>query len=315
MLRTRSDSLGPQIQRGELYGRVAQNAKATPMISGFTLVELLVVISIIALLISLLLPALAMAKQQASSIACAANLRSLGQLTEEYAATYRGFYPTNDWPTSVFNGNYLDPWQSDIIGFMIGRAAAPAYGPYNSMSWCGDWSTQGYAVWNQVRGIFQCPSAVDVPPEPFCTDYEPNPNVIAWNEPTQNSSYYQGRRDTNIQRPSQIVLFGDANQSYGDYGSWYAFDWERLDFAPFTNDMTTPIPGTFIGGLNPFGAAYTIFGNSDYPAVPYGSGCGVRYRHMVSNGSKGVANVVFCDGHAETIKDGDLREFNIETVN
>lgn len=60
--------------------------------SGFTLIELLVVISIIALLIALLLPALAMAKQEANSIVCAAKLRSLGQLTDEYSTTYRGFY-------------------------------------------------------------------------------------------------------------------------------------------------------------------------------------------------------------------------------
>ena len=60
---------------------------------GFTLVELLVVISIIALLIALLLPALAMAKQDASSISCTARLRSLGQLTAEYVQTYRGMLP------------------------------------------------------------------------------------------------------------------------------------------------------------------------------------------------------------------------------
>ena len=283
--------------------------------NGFTLVELLVVISIIALLISLLLPALAMARQAANSIACAANLRSLGQLTSEYAVTYRGFYPANYWPTNVFNGDYLVPWQSPIIGFMIGRAVAPAYGPTENTSWIGDWSAQEEAVWNQVRGVFQCPSAVDVPPEPFCTDYEPNPNVIAWDEPTQNNSYYEDRRVTSIRRPSQVVLFGDANQSYGNYGSWYAFDWERLDFAPFTNNMTTPIPGIFIGGLNPFGGAYTIYGNSDFPAVPYGSGCGMRYRHMVSSGNMGVAEAVFCDGHAEGVKDGELEELNVETAN
>ena len=57
---------------------------------GFTLVELLVVISIIALLVALLLPALARAKQLATSIQCSANLRSMGQITAEYAQTYRG---------------------------------------------------------------------------------------------------------------------------------------------------------------------------------------------------------------------------------
>ena len=51
---------------------------------GFTLVELLVVISIIALLIALLLPALAKARALAVSVICESNLRQLGVTYSEY---------------------------------------------------------------------------------------------------------------------------------------------------------------------------------------------------------------------------------------
>jgi prepilin-type N-terminal cleavage/methylation domain-containing protein len=58
--------------------------------SGFTLVELLVVIAVIALLMAILIPALTKAKEQARSIACRANLKQWGVICAAYADDNNG---------------------------------------------------------------------------------------------------------------------------------------------------------------------------------------------------------------------------------
>jgi prepilin-type N-terminal cleavage/methylation domain-containing protein len=61
---------------------------------GFTLVELLVVIGIIAVLVAMLLPALANAREQSFRVACASNLRQMGQIAHSFAVQHKGRFPS-----------------------------------------------------------------------------------------------------------------------------------------------------------------------------------------------------------------------------
>jgi prepilin-type N-terminal cleavage/methylation domain-containing protein/prepilin-type processing-associated H-X9-DG protein len=83
--------------------------------NGFTLVELLVVIGIIAVLVGLLLPALAKARDSANTVKCASNLRGIGQAIAQYITENQDTFPPSNYPTGLtISGGTITDWPPSL---------------------------------------------------------------------------------------------------------------------------------------------------------------------------------------------------------
>lgn len=83
---------------------------------GFTLVELLVVISIIALLLSILMPALNQARGQGKKIQCMSKVRQIAMGFYVYGENNKGYFPCVVQPVDEGNGAYKPWWWMNLVG-------------------------------------------------------------------------------------------------------------------------------------------------------------------------------------------------------
>ena len=246
----------------------------------FTLVELLVVVGIIAVLVSLLLPALNGARESANALKCLSNLRQCGTAMSMYLNDNKGWFPF------VARDNSWKPWAATTFGTRSPGTVGTQQGDAQRqnthralMKYLGgrfDKSTD--EVISLSTQLFRCPSTVDFP---FSSQA---PNAYNNTSYTANGVFIN-RRVTNVKRSSEIIAFSETR-----YG------WNVSAMRPYPAVVLTP-------SMSMDNVQY-----QEWMWYETGSaGASNRLLNFTVHYRDQKGTVSYADGHGETLSYKDVR--------
>ena len=224
----------------------------------FTLVELLVVIGIIALLISVLLPSLNKARQQANLIKCQSNLRTIGQALSIYTAERKGQLPMgmfNRDTTTPDNGQTQWNWAFEL-GSQLNK---------NMISGRYILPTTGLPGVDGLSKAFEDVDTIEGGARQFVQHYTANPRVLYtpydWTfGSAQNpqdifrTSLSRGRKSSDVKQSAAVFVIWDGPQATGSINDVGGLDYN----SPFVAQ-----------GIDGYGIYYTglCYDNNDANGV------------------------------------------------
>lgn len=155
--------------------------------TGFTMVELLVVITIVSLLIAILLPAMRQARESARAVACMSNVRSIGIGWRMYLDDHQGALMPAD---TNYLLNQLPTGSSTAWPLLM----VPYLGGINNNEYADD-------------GVYSCPSLQNVTNHSY---YRVQYGMNAFGIGVRPGAVYRIFHEAEIKNPSQLIAFIDS---------------------------------------------------------------------------------------------------------
>lgn len=214
----------------------------------FTLIELLVVIAIIALLVAILFPVIARARDRARQSTCLSNMKQMGLAIAQYSQDFDEYLPYNRYDGGTYDAKPARSWDQ-LVQTYLGQ----------------------HIYTNRGATLFQCPNDMvkrnyGGSPRSYVMVRSNGNGVVRKNTPVAGVNFYMSRRLSEIQDSAQTLVLaewyegtqfgGNVLTSYDDTAIDAAVTPASLS-APLGQDCSNVNSSSWNGGWGSYNCAAT----------------------------------------------------------